>query len=79
MLSKKRDKAAATRFFTQAIGHAGLPDKVVIDKSGTNTVGLKLEEFTSFEQFYALAGSLCLKDRSAWIISASDGVCDKTK
>jgi putative transposase len=34
MLSQKRDKPAAARFFTQAIGHAGLPEKIVIDKSG---------------------------------------------
>jgi putative transposase len=40
MLSQKRDKPAATRFFTQAIGHVGLPDKIVIDKSGANTAGI---------------------------------------
>ena len=40
MLSQKRDKPAATRFFTQAIGHAGLPEKVAIDKSGANLAGL---------------------------------------
>ena len=40
MLSKKRDKPAATRFFAKAIGHAGLPEKVVIDKSGANTAGM---------------------------------------
>ena len=40
MLSQKRDKPAATRFFTQAIGHAGLPEKIVIDKSGANTASI---------------------------------------
>ena len=40
MLSQKRDKPAATQFFTQAIGHAGLPEKVAIDKSGANLAGL---------------------------------------
>jgi putative transposase len=40
MLSQKRDKPAATRFITQAIGHAGLPEKIVIDKSGANTAGI---------------------------------------
>jgi putative transposase len=40
MLSKKRDKPAATRFFTQAIGHAGIPKKVAIDKSGANMAGI---------------------------------------
>jgi putative transposase len=40
MLSRKRDKPAATRFFTQAIGHAGIPKKVAIDKSGANMAGI---------------------------------------
>jgi putative transposase len=40
MLSQEREKPAATRFFTQAIGHAGLPEKVVIDKSGANMAGI---------------------------------------
>ena len=40
MLSKKRDKPAATRFFAKAIGHAGIPMKVAIDKSGANMAGI---------------------------------------
>jgi putative transposase len=40
MLSKKRDKPAATGFFTQAIGHASPPEKVAIDKSGANLAGI---------------------------------------
>ena len=40
MLSKHRDEAAATAFFAKAIGNNGWPDKVVIDKSGSNTAGL---------------------------------------
>ena len=40
MLSQKRDKPAATRFFAQAIGHAGIPRKVAIDKSGANMAGI---------------------------------------
>ena len=40
MLSKNRDKAAATAFFTKAIGSSGLPETVTIDKSGANTAGL---------------------------------------
>jgi putative transposase len=40
MLSQKRDKPAATRFFAQAIGHAGIPGKVAIDKSGANMAGI---------------------------------------
>jgi len=41
MLSKRRDKAAARRFFTRAIGTNGVPDRVVIDKSGANLAGLE--------------------------------------
>jgi putative transposase len=45
MLSKKRDQAAATVFFTKAIGSNGLPEKVIIDKSGANLAGLKAINF----------------------------------
>ncbi|SEO22236.1 putative transposase [Pseudorhodobacter antarcticus] len=34
MLSERRDLAAARRFFKQAIAANGVPDRVVIDKSG---------------------------------------------
>ncbi|MTH94542.1 DDE-type integrase/transposase/recombinase, partial [Roseibium sp. RKSG952] len=40
MLSETRDEAAATAFFTQAIGNNSLPHKVVMDKSGANRAGL---------------------------------------
>jgi len=40
MLSKKRDKKAAKRFFSKAIGTHGLPEKVTIDKSGAKKAGL---------------------------------------
>jgi putative transposase len=41
MLSEHRDEAAATAFFKQAINSNGLPDKVVMDKSGANYAGLE--------------------------------------
>jgi putative transposase len=41
MLSEKRDEAAATAFFKQAIYNNGYPKKVVMDKSGANYVGLE--------------------------------------
>ena len=41
MLSERRDLAAARRFFKQAIAENGVPDRVVIDKSGANLAGLK--------------------------------------
>lgn len=41
MLTKNRDKSAAKRFFSKAIGYAGKPEKVTIDKSGSNIAALK--------------------------------------
>jgi putative transposase len=41
MLSERRDKVAARRFFRRAIGTNGVPDRVVIDKSGANLAGLE--------------------------------------
>jgi len=38
MLSESRDEAAATAFFKRAIGNNGFPNRVVIDKSGSNMV-----------------------------------------
>ena len=40
-LSKTRDTQAASAFFKKAIGTNGLPEKVVIDKSGANRAGLE--------------------------------------
>ncbi len=41
MLSAKRDKAAARRFFKRAISTNGTPDRVALDKSGANLAGLQ--------------------------------------
>ena len=41
LFSKKRDKIAAKRFFYKAIGYNGKPEKVTIDKSGSNNAALK--------------------------------------
>jgi len=38
-LSERSDLAAARRFFKQAIGTNGVPERVVIDKSGANLAG----------------------------------------
>lgn len=40
MLSKTRDKKAVKRFFSKAIGYSEKPEKVTIDKSGSNNVAL---------------------------------------
>lgn len=40
MLSKRRNKAAAGKFFARAFEVNGLPRKIVIDKSGANTAGI---------------------------------------
>lgn len=41
MLSNRRKKSAATRFFARALEVSGLPRKIVIDRSGANTAGIK--------------------------------------
>lgn len=41
MLSETRDRAAVLRLFKKAIGSSGFPEKVNIDKSGTNTATLE--------------------------------------
>jgi putative transposase len=40
MLSKKRDRKSVLKFFKKAIGSSGIPEKVNIDKSGSNTAAL---------------------------------------
>ena len=40
MLSKNRDKKAATAFFRKSIGAEGQPEKVNMDKSGANKAGI---------------------------------------
>jgi len=44
LLTAKRDKKAALRFFRKAIGINGYPEKVNIDKSGSNTAALNLNK-----------------------------------
>jgi len=41
MLSERRNKAAVRRFFRRAIRNNGVPDRIVIDKSGANLAGLE--------------------------------------
>lgn len=41
MLSERSDEEAATTFFKQVINSNGLPEKVIMDKSGANYAGLE--------------------------------------
>ena len=41
MLSERRNKPAAIKFFARAMEVNGLPRKIVIDKSAANTEGIK--------------------------------------
>ena len=41
MLSERRDHPAVVKFFKKAIVSSGLPEKVNIDKSGSNTTALE--------------------------------------
>ena len=61
MVSERRDEAAATAFFKQAIDANGFPNKVVMDKSGANYAGLeninmllKLAGLISFLKYFRL-------------------------
>lgn len=40
LLRAKRDRKAAAAFFKKAIGSSGVPEKINIDKSGSNTSGI---------------------------------------
>ena len=40
MLTAKRDKAAAVRFFDKAIEASGVSEKVTMDKSGANKAAM---------------------------------------
>jgi putative transposase len=47
LLTARRDKQAALRFFRKAVRQHGLPDKVTIDKSGANAAAIEaLQEET---------------------------------
>lgn len=41
MLSRQRDKVATRLFFRRAIKRNGVPERIVIDKSGANLAGLQ--------------------------------------
>ncbi len=41
MLSERRDKAAARRFFNRSIATNGAPDRIVIDQSGAHLAGIE--------------------------------------
>ncbi|MCG7522339.1 IS6 family transposase [Ruegeria sp. Ofav3-42] len=41
MLSERRNRPAAARFFAKALSSNGIPDKIVIDKSGANAAGIR--------------------------------------
>lgn len=41
ILSENRDTAAARRFFKRAVATNGIPERIVIDKSGANLAGLQ--------------------------------------
>ncbi len=40
LLTAKRDKAAAKRFFDKAMQASGVPEKITMDKSGANEVAI---------------------------------------
>jgi putative transposase len=46
LLTPQRDRAAAEAFLRKAIGHQGLPEKMTIDQSGSNTAAIKRDNRT---------------------------------
>jgi putative transposase len=54
MLSEKRDRTSVLKFFKKAIGSSGMPEKVNIDKSGSNTAALSRINVLFFVWFMAL-------------------------
>jgi len=40
-LSERRNRSAATRFFAKALSSNGIPNKIVIDKRGSNAAGIR--------------------------------------
>ena len=44
LLCKNRDKKSALKFFKKMIGSNGIPDKITIDKSGSNKAALNREK-----------------------------------
>ena len=57
MLSTNRDEEAARRFFKQSIENNGMPEKIVIDKSGANYAGL-----VNINNLQFLFGATCFID-----------------
>ena len=41
MLAERRNEKAATLFFAKTLASNGIPEKIVIDKSGANTAGIR--------------------------------------
>ncbi|CUK20445.1 Integrase core domain protein [Ruegeria denitrificans] len=41
MLSERQNRPAATKFFAKALSSNGIPNKIVIDKSGANAAGIR--------------------------------------
>ena len=66
MLSENRDTASARRFFKRAIGTNGVPERIVIDKSGANLAGLQsinvILKFTGVGRIIGIVQSKYLND-----------------
>lgn len=41
MLSERRNRPSAARFFAKALASNGIPSNIVIDKSGANATGIR--------------------------------------
>lgn len=66
MLSERRDTAAARRSFKRAVGTNGIPERIVIDKSGANLAGLQalnvILKFTGIDRTIGIVQSKYLNN-----------------
>lgn len=66
MLSENRDTAAARRFFKRAVATNGIPERIVIDKSGANLAGLQslnvILKFTGVSKIISIVQSKYLNN-----------------
>ena len=85
MLSENRDMATARRFFKRAIGTNGVPERIVIDKSGANLAGLQslsvILKSTRAGRIISIQTVCCAR----WIIVSTEyctsnvgKICDRT-
>ena len=78
MLTAKRDKAAALRFFDKAMQASGVPEKVMMDKSGANKAAMD-EINGSGETPIIERPSLIDRIGSGAVVALGGGKCERRR